>query len=96
MATGGGVVMRDENRQILKNGNACVVHLTVSPRICFFRTRNSSRPLLQTENPMQTIENLMRDRDPLYTEVRDFSLDTDKLSFNQMCKELLKELGKEK
>ncbi len=45
---------------------------------------------------MQTIENLMRDRDPLYTEVRDFSLDTDKLSFNQMCKELLKELGKGK
>ena len=38
----------------------------------------------------------MRDRDPLYTEVRDFSLDTDKLSFNQMCKELLKELVKEK
>ena len=96
VATGGGVVTRDENREILKNGNACVVHLTVSPRICFFRTRNSSRPLLQTENPMQTIENLMRDRDPLYTEVRDFSLDTDKLSFNQMCKELLKELGKEK
>ncbi len=73
--------MRDENRQILKNGNACVVHLTVSPRICFLEHATQAVLLLQTENPMQTIENLMRDRDPLYTEVRDFSLDTDKAQF---------------
>lgn len=95
VATGGGVVTREENRKILKTGCAHVVHLTVSPRICFFRTKSSARPLLKTPNPMQTIETLMEQREPLYAEVRDFVLDTEKLSFKQMCKELMTELEKE-
>ena len=95
VATGGGVVTRAENRELLKNGPACVVHLTVSPRICFFRTRSSDRPLLQTSNPLQMKKKLMEARNPLYTEVSHLYLDTEKLSFKQMSEELKQIIRKE-
>ena len=39
VATGGGVVTREENREILKASPAVAVHLKVSPEECFRRTQ---------------------------------------------------------
>lgn len=69
VATGGGVVLRPENRRLLK-GAGTVVYLAVSPRELYDRTRNDQhRPLLQVPNRREVIERLVGERDPLYREV---------------------------
>lgn len=78
LATGGGCVMRPENRECIK---ACgfVVYLKTSVRIQLRRTsRDRNRPLLQTSNPRARLEALLKVRDPLYREVADIILNTDR------------------
>lgn len=69
VATGGGVVLRAENRCLLRE-NALVIYLSVAPRELYERTRNDAhRPLLQVPNRREVIERLVAERDPLYREV---------------------------
>ena len=68
VATGGGAVLRPENRAALKEGGI-VVYLHATPRLLFERTRlDHNRPLLQVADPMKKIEELFAVRDPLYRE----------------------------
>jgi len=78
LATGGGVVMRPENRACLQ-GRGTVVYLRASVEQQLERTaRDKNRPLLQTENPEQVLRDLMATRDPLYQQVADFIVETDR------------------
>jgi shikimate kinase len=71
VATGGGVVMTPENRDLMRE-RGIVIYLNVPPQVLFERTRHDrNRPLLQVENPRQRIEELYLVRDPLYREVAD-------------------------
>lgn len=69
LATGGGVVVTPENRQLLHN-RGCVVYLWTPVEVQLARTRNDrNRPLLQTADPQARLEALFTERDPLYREV---------------------------
>jgi len=69
LATGGGIVLHPDNRDVLKS-RGFVVYLDVPPYILWERTRNDrNRPLLQVADPQARIESLHRQRDPLYREV---------------------------
>ena len=69
LATGGGVVLARENREILKS-RCKVVYLDVPPLALWERTRHDrNRPLLQVDDPQGRIETLFAERDPLYREV---------------------------
>lgn len=71
IATGGGVVTRQENRQILKQ-SGYVVWLRTSVRQQLKRLgRDKARPLLQTPDRADRLHKLARERDPLYAEVAD-------------------------
>ncbi|MCV2403989.1 shikimate kinase [Marinomonas sp. C2222] len=77
LATGGGIVMRDENRSILNDGSV-VVYLYASVSQQLYRTSKSShRPLLQTGDPKATLRKLFEVRDPLYREVATLVVETD-------------------
>lgn len=66
IATGGGVVTTEGNAELMR-ARGTVVYLNVPVPILFERTRHDrNRPLLQVENPRQRIEELHRQRDPLY------------------------------
>jgi len=69
IATGGGVVMREANRQaLLESGE--VVYLEASIKTLVNRTsRNNKRPLLAGKNPQATLTQLMSIREPFYQEV---------------------------
>ena len=70
LATGGGAVLRPENREVL--ARAFVIYLKVPPDLQYERTRRDrNRPLLQNEDPRGILERLFRERDPLYNEVAD-------------------------
>ncbi len=78
LATGGGAVLKPENRAFLK-ARGSVIYLKTSVELQIERTRrDKNRPLLQTEDPTSVLQNLMDIRDPLYQEVCDFVVTTDK------------------
>ena len=72
LATGGGAVLRAENRRALRS-RGCVVHLDGSIDQLLERvSRNKNRPLLQQGDPQQTLQRLHAERQPLYAEVADY------------------------
>jgi shikimate kinase len=84
VATGGGAVLLEENRQYLKNTGK-VIYLRAKVNDLYQRTRNDkSRPLLQGANPKQKLEQLYVARDPIYTALADYIVDTGAQSANEI------------
>ncbi len=76
LATGGGVVLLEENRQALKQ-HGTVVYLRADIETLVARTRRDrNRPLLQTGDPRGKIEELLRQREPIYRQIADVVVDT--------------------
>ncbi len=77
LATGGGAVLRPENRQALA-ARGDVVYLYASLERQVERTaRDRNRPLLQVDDPAARLAQLMNERDPLYREIADIVVQTD-------------------
>lgn len=88
LATGGGVVLRQENREALAR-HGFVVYLRASVDELWQRTRHDrSRPLLRTEDPRARLAELFEQRDPLYREVADITVDTGAQSLRQLVSQL--------
>ncbi|ANQ86807.1 probable shikimate kinase [Azoarcus olearius] len=93
LATGGGVVLDPANRALLAQ-RGIVVYLNVPPHILWERTRHDrNRPLLQVENPRQRIEQLHKERDPLYREVADIIVDGGRGNPGAMVRQIEKALS---
>jgi shikimate kinase len=77
LATGGGAVMRPENRQHL-SARGIVVYLECSPEQQYERTfRDRNRPLLQTADPLQKLRDLAAERDALYRATADYTVSSE-------------------
>ena len=93
LATGGGVVMRPENRELLSSRGK-VIYLQTSVEQQLQRTcYDHKRPLLQTEDPEKRLNELMAIRDPLYRETANITVNTDGRSVNTVAHEIIKQLG---
>lgn len=76
LATGGGAVMREENRRFLAS-RGTVIYLETSVDQQYQRTlRDKNRPLIQQDNPREVLEKLLEVRDPLYRSVADLVVST--------------------
>jgi len=76
LATGGGAVVRPENREMLSK-SGFVVYLRATVDELWQRTRHDrNRPLLATGDPRQRLAELFTQRDPLYCDVADITIDT--------------------
>lgn len=77
LATGGGAVLDPQNRKHL-GSRGTVIYLQTSVDQQLQRTAHDrNRPLLQTGNPREKLEQLLAERDPLYREIADFVIETD-------------------
>jgi shikimate kinase len=77
LATGGGAVLREPNRKALRE-NGLVLYLHASVPVLWERTKCSRhRPLLRTGDPLKTLEQLYRVRDPIYRETAHRVVDAD-------------------
>lgn len=95
VATGGGAILRAENRAALRQGGT-VIYLHVAPRLLFERTRlDPNRPLLQVADPMQKIVELFAQRDPFYREVADIVINSTGGSISHLVKQVERELHKQ-
>ena len=93
LATGGGTVLAPENRRLLKE-NGTVIYLRATLDALWQRTRRDiNRPLLQTEDPRATLENLLQTRDPLYREVAHLIVDTGTQSVARLTTDILARLN---
>ena len=89
VATGGGIVLREENRRQLRE-LGCVAFLCADEATLFARvSRNDKRPLLRTEDPRATLTALLRAREGLYRECAHFTVDTSARSHAQVASEVL-------
>lgn len=92
ISTGGGMVLREENRQLLKKLGT-VVYLRAKPETIAERLKgDTTRPLLQTENPVQKIREMLEKRAPVYEQAADWILDVDHKSFEQILGEIERNL----
>lgn len=93
IATGGGIILRGKNREIMKS-SGYICYLTASIEHLVERTaRDKKRPLLQVENPRQKIIDLVGLRDPLYREAADFVINTDRRSPKLVAQEIASLVG---
>lgn len=94
VSTGGGTVVRRENRELLRSRGPVIV-LEASPETIFRRTRRTPRPLLEIGNPVERIHRLLEERRPYYDEIASLKVSTDGRDSADVVEEivgLLKEL----
>jgi len=88
IATGGGAVLREQNRALLRD-LGYVVLLTASPEVIYDRVgRSAKRPLLQTTDPKAVIAQLLAERAPAYDATAHLTIDTSALSRDQTVDQL--------
>lgn len=93
VATGGGGVLRVENRANMR-ASGFVVYLNVPPQTLWERTRNDrNRPLLQVADPLLKLNQLFAIRDPLYREVANLIVDGSRTNAQGVLQFLLKEIS---
>jgi shikimate kinase len=89
LATGGGAVLREDNRQHLR-ARGTVIYLHAQPQALFQRTRHDrSRPLLQTDDPLATLEALYAQRHPLYEQTAHHTVQTGRPSVNELVERIM-------
>lgn len=89
ISTGGGMPLRAENRQLLARLGK-VVYLKASPATIYNRIKgDTTRPLLQCENPLERIEEMIAERSPLYEDGAMFTVEVDELGQSEAASEIL-------
>jgi shikimate kinase len=92
LATGGGSVLREVNRQLL-SARAEVVYLRSTPEELMRRLRHDMhRPLLQVSDPMRKLRDLFGERDPLYRACARFVIETGRPSVKILAGMILMQL----
>lgn len=92
LATGGGAVLLEENRKVLK-ARGTVVYLQADVETLVERTRRDrNRPLLQTEDPRGKIEEILQRREPIYRELADIIANTGQRSPSSVARDIVLQL----
>ena len=94
LATGGGAVLREENRRHLRS-RGFVIYLHSDVDSLYNRVRHDrKRPLLQTENPRETLRAILEAREPLYREVADLVVTTGAMPVSHVVRQVISELSR--
>ncbi len=89
VATGGGSILRDKNRALLRSkGYIIFLDTSVNQQLQRLR-RDKKRPLLQTENPRERLENLFDVRRPIYLELADLAVKTDRKLARKLASDII-------
>jgi shikimate kinase len=87
VSTGGGAVIRDENRKAFKE-NGVTICLTAHPESIFNRIKHEThRPLLQVADPITKVRELLAGREQFYRQA-DFVIDTSERSVDDVISEI--------
>lgn len=89
ISTGGGLPVREENRRLLGELGR-VYYLKVTPECVYERLRgDTTRPLLQGENPREKIRELLESREAFYQEGAHVTIEVSGKSFEDIITEIV-------
>jgi shikimate kinase len=92
LATGGGAILREDNRQHLKTrGTVIYLHSDVA-RLMERIRHDKNRPLLQTPDPEAKLREIMAQREPLYRETAHITINTGDVSIRAAIQAILDRL----
>jgi shikimate kinase len=92
LATGGGAILREQNRVLLRSAGI-VVYLKTSVAQQLVRTaRDKNRPLLQNANPRQILKNMAQLRNPLYEATAHITIETNGHSPRSVVRDILRQI----
>ena len=92
IATGGGSILRKENQALLRSrGFIIFLDTTVNQQLQRLR-RDKKRPLLQTKNPRERLEALFAERRPIYLDLADLAVETDRKQARRLATEIINQL----
>lgn len=96
ISVGGGTPVRQENRTLLKQCGT-VVYLRIRLETVYERLKgDTTRPLLQCEDPLEKIRTLLEARKDAYEECADIIIDVDSRSTEQILDELADKLQEDR
>lgn len=89
ISTGGGVIGREQNRELLRKlGYVVWLHAPI-PVILERTGKNRDRPLLHGDDPVTRVEALLTERKPLYAETAHMKVDTTDLDCGELATGIL-------
>lgn len=90
ISTGGGLVLKPENSEMLKNGGK-IFFLRASIETLLSRVRaDDTRPLLrESSKTSERLVELLRERTPVYEHVADYIVDTDGKTVEEVAQEVV-------
>lgn len=93
ISTGGGMPVREENRALL-NKLGTVVYMRVKPETVYERIKgDTTRPLLQCDNPLERIREMIKSRGPAYEAAAEVVIDVDSLTQLEAAEEIIGRIG---
>lgn len=93
VSCGGGAVLREENRNMMKESGVIVL-LTAQPETILARVKNSTnRPVLNGNMNVEYITALMERRKACYEDAADITVATDGKSVEEICEEIIEKIG---
>ena len=88
IATGGGSLIREENREKITQ-SGIIVYLCASPEQLYARIRyDKNRPLMQTRNPRQTLAKILKAREADYLATANLTIRTGKQRLSTTIKQI--------
>lgn len=93
LATGGGAILDKTSRKYLTE-RGCVIYLKANPDQLLHRTaKDNRRPLLQTTDRLGRIREILARREPIYEELADWIINTDKQTAKQIVNKICRKLN---
>lgn len=95
-SVGGGTPVREENRRLLRKLGK-VIYLRIRPETVYDRLKgDTTRPLLQCDDPLERIRELMESRRDAYEACADVVIDVDELEMDDILNKIVEETEKMK
>ncbi len=95
IATGGGAVLRADNRELLRTRTVCVFLHAGHDLLWKRLRRDQRRPLLQVADPEARLRELSDEREPLYREAAHIVVETEGLPFARLVDEVVRRVAAE-
>lgn len=95
LSVGGGTPVREENRELLRKCGT-VFYLRAKPETIYNRLKgDTTRPLLQCEEPLTRIRELLAARQSAYEECADVIVDVDEVSLDEIVEQIARKASRE-
>ncbi len=93
ISTGGGIVLKEENRILLSDKSILTIYLSTNYETIYNRIKDDkTRPLLLVENPKEEIKKILNSREQFYNQAK-ITIETDNKTQQEIAEEILKIYG---